>query len=115
MDHLPNELILMILNKLDSLDDLFECRLVCQRWNKLVKLIRIQTLQVGERGRCEAVDDFSIDLNPILFETNGIDFIKSNLMKMTILSRLKQVFFCDIKFTTEFAWISFEKSIQQLR
>ena len=107
----------MILNRLDSLIDLLECRRVCRRWNELVKLFPIQTLQVGERHPSSIVqmDEFSIDLNPILFNTNGIDFVKQTLMKITILSRLKQVFFEYIQFTTESDWTSFETSLQQLR
>ena len=123
MEQLPNELILMILNKVDSLDDILKCRLVCRRWNELVKLIRIQTLQVGKFFPSSAVnvqmDLFSIDLNPVLLEANIIDFLKSTLIKTTILStilsRLKQVCFCYVHIETEPAWISFEKSLQQLR
>ena len=121
MEQLPNELILMILNKLDSLNDLLRCRLVCRRWNELVKLIRIRTLKAGERYQIHGVemDEFSIDLNPVRLETQRIGFMKSTLMKTTILStilsRLKQVCFCYVHITTEPAWTSFEKSLQQLR
>ena len=106
----------MILNKLDSLDDLLECRLVCRRWNELVKLIRIQNLQLGRRCRLAEIgwqfDLFSIDSNPTLFKAYGINFIISNLIKTAILSRLKQLSFDSIQFSS---WISFEKSLQQLR
>ena len=114
MEQLPDELILMVLNKLDWLDDLFKCRLVCRRWSELVE---IQTLQVGKHLSWVAkqMDLFSIDLNPVLFEPYRIDFMKSKLLKTTILSRLKQVYFCEVYTETEPAWISFEKSLQQLR
>lgn len=116
MAQLPNEMILMILNKLDDLNALLECRLVCRRWNALVKLIRIQTLQVGERypANCVQMNQFSIDSDPALFNTNRVNFMKSNLMK-TILSRLKQVCFCVVRITRHPEWSSFQKSLQQLR
>ena len=122
MEHLPDELILMILNKLmitnkvNILNDLLECRLVCRRWNELVKLIRIRTLKDSGRYPYDFVqiDLFSIDLNPVLFEANITVFLKSTLMK-TILSRLKQVCFCDVEIRTKLAWTRFEKSLQQLR
>ena len=116
MNQLPNELILMILNKLGNLNVLFECRLVCRRWNELVKLIRIKVLQVGERlWFNNELSIFSIDSNPILFETNRTNFMELNLMKATILSRLKEVFFSHIEFTGRSLWSVFEKSLQQLR
>ena len=109
------EIILMILNRLNSLNVLLECRLVCRRWNELVKLIRIQTLQVGERHpNAYEMNTFSIDLNPTLFDTSRTDFMKSNSMKTTLLSRLKQVFFSEIKIKRKPDWLSFEKSLQQL-
>ena len=117
MEQLPKEMILMILNELNSLNDLLECRLVCRRWNELVKLIQIQTLQVGKSYLFNGVqmNQFSIDLNPVLFETNKIVFMKSKLMKTSILSRLKQLCFGDVKITRRPVWQSFENSLQQLR
>ena len=114
MDHLPNELILMILNKADNLNALLQCRLVCRRWDQLVKLIRIQRLEVG-KIRGIQIDVFSIDSNAVRFETNKFDFMKSKLMKMSILSRLKQLCFGDVKITRRPVWQSFENSLQQLR
>ena len=115
MDQLPKEVILMILNRLDSLIDLLECRRVCRRWNELVKLIRIRTLQVGKRYLdAKELNTFSIDLNPTLFDTSRTDFTKSNLMKTMLLLRLKQVFFSAISIHRKPAWISFEKALQQL-
>lgn len=116
MNQLPNEIILMILNELDSLNALLKCRLVDRKWNELVKIIRIEFLQVGGRNPWDDVemDQFSIDPHPIRFRTNRNDFMKPTLMK-AILSRLKQVFFDRIEITTKPVWISFEKSLQQLR
>ena len=117
MNRLPDEMILMILNILDSLNDLLKCRLVSKRWNEIIKLIRIRNLQVVEHYPAHGVqmDDFSIDLNRIQFETRRIDFMKSNFMKVIILSRLKQVSFECIDDRIQPGWESLENLLQQFR
>lgn len=119
---LPDEMILVIFSKFESLNHLLRLRLVCRRFRNIINSVRLDSLNIkfddpnGLYIKERIDDDYMLSRKlAIKFRTSNLEYYKSDLMK-TILAKLKSLSIRKLMINHfKIKWKNLEASLNQLK